>query len=547
MKPVKVLHQKLLIIGLILLSFGGSLWNGYSLDDELVTTMENAKVAKGIAGIYNIVSSSYQAGATGSENFEYRPVTLISFAIEKSLFGFSTVAGHFINLLLYAIVVLLVFSLSRKLIPEKHHHLILFITALFAIHPLHSEVVLSLKNREELLVALFGLLGFIKANKFANGHGYKDLLWFMLFIGLGMFTKLSIAVYVLLIPVSLWFLERCSLKKAALLLFTPVLFLTVLLNGVLWIFDISLDRSFDFVENPLFFSGFMERLPMMFLSFFTYLKLLVVPHPLLSYYGYNEIPIVSWSDYRVLAGGFISVLGLAGLIGSFKKNKTLGFGLLTLFIGLSAFLNFPFPAAGIIAERFTFIAVWGWAIIVVVGLDAVLTMVKTTKLFQPLLIAAAAAFLYLNIDRTTDWNTKESLITHDAAIGMDSFKLQSLLGDIHHEKLGKATIPELRQRHYKHALLAYQKASFIYEDSPELYNSIGLVFFKGNQFENALKMFDKAIELDPEVARYYFNQAVCLESLDKMDQAISVYRKSLKINSKFQPSLSRLKTLNANN
>ena len=86
------------------LFYGNSISNGFSLDDELVTTTDrkhHENVEKGIGGIKAIFSSNY--AIDGKQNYEYRPIVTLSYAIEWSLFSDHperASISHFINVLL---------------------------------------------------------------------------------------------------------------------------------------------------------------------------------------------------------------------------------------------------------------------------------------------------------------------------------------------------------------------------------------------------------------------------------------------------------------
>ena len=133
------------------LLYGGSLQNGYNLDDDYVC--ENHELVKqGIKGIPEIFASRYNN--SGGVMFGYRPVTIAIYAIEYQIFGESTAIGHFFNVIYYIIVCIILFFFLRKLLETKFSSTTLLIsivvTAIFMAHAIHSEVVLSLKNREEM-------------------------------------------------------------------------------------------------------------------------------------------------------------------------------------------------------------------------------------------------------------------------------------------------------------------------------------------------------------------------------------------------------------
>lgn len=91
----------------------------------------------------------------------YRPLTILSLALNKKIFGVGVAGFHLVNVVLHAAVCLL---LWRLLILWGMTPVASVISAiLFAIHPIHAEVVNVVVGRSELLVALFLLSAFVMA------------------------------------------------------------------------------------------------------------------------------------------------------------------------------------------------------------------------------------------------------------------------------------------------------------------------------------------------------------------------------------------------
>ena len=190
-----------LISVVCLVTFGNTILNNYNLDDNLVT-QNHRLTSKGIKAIPEIYRSPYYQDDMGY-SYGYRPTTLASFAIEHELFGESATVSHTINLVLYLITCLLIYFLIKRVFPEKAA-IALGTALLFTVHPIHTEVVASIKNRDELLSLFFMLLGimsFIMTRYKAKWH--KSLLFTVLgicVVGLSLSSKLSAAALILLIP-----------------------------------------------------------------------------------------------------------------------------------------------------------------------------------------------------------------------------------------------------------------------------------------------------------------------------------------------------------
>ncbi len=209
---------EIIIAGFCLLLYSNSLFNGYNMDDELVTR-NHRLTSKGISAIPEIFTSPYYKDEMGYA-YEYRPVVLASFAIEHSLFGDKPFVSHLINLLLYA---LLCVSLYKALLKISKQFTPLFsfaATLLFAAHTSHTEVVDSIKNRDEILGLIFCLLTIIVAFKSIQPGKKIWLLLLPLVFALALMNKITFLSFAVIIPF-------------ALLMFTEINFLSVITVSIL--------------------------------------------------------------------------------------------------------------------------------------------------------------------------------------------------------------------------------------------------------------------------------------------------------------------------
>ena len=189
------------------LLYANSIFNYYALDDNLVATTNSQQphrlTSKGIAAIPEIFTEPYYKDAQGYA-FDYRPIALATFAIEHSLFGNSPHVSHFFNVLLYALLCVLLLKVLEALFKNYNLLLALVATLLFAAHPVHTEVVASIKNRDEILALLFALIacwGLFKAVEF---NGIKKILYTMLGFAF-LFAILSKPTAIVLLPILILF------------------------------------------------------------------------------------------------------------------------------------------------------------------------------------------------------------------------------------------------------------------------------------------------------------------------------------------------------
>lgn len=153
--------------------------NQYAMDDELVTTVDknypHRLTSKGLSAIPQIFREPYYKDDQGYA-YDYRPVTLSVFALEHSLFGANPHISHFINVILYALLCGLLLYVLEKLFPETNPVIPFSVTLLYAAHPIHTEVVASIKNRDEIMALGFMLFSFWSVSKTTMLTGAKKIL-----------------------------------------------------------------------------------------------------------------------------------------------------------------------------------------------------------------------------------------------------------------------------------------------------------------------------------------------------------------------------------
>lgn len=71
--------------------------------DDYPTIYGNQITMKGFAGIPELMRTSYWFGLNGEEDWLYRPMSMVMFAVEWGLAPNTPALGHFINVLLYAL------------------------------------------------------------------------------------------------------------------------------------------------------------------------------------------------------------------------------------------------------------------------------------------------------------------------------------------------------------------------------------------------------------------------------------------------------------
>lgn len=180
--------------------------NSYNLDDELVTTTDPAYphrlTSKGFEGLTAIFTEPYYKDDQGYA-YDYRPVTLFTFWLENNLFSPSPALSHTINAILYGLLCSLLGIVLAALLANYSSLLWIIITVLFIIHPIHTEVVASIKNRDEILSVIFSLAALYYLSKAKAKQHYIPFLLSIGLMVLALLTKTTIIFFALLTPLVL--------------------------------------------------------------------------------------------------------------------------------------------------------------------------------------------------------------------------------------------------------------------------------------------------------------------------------------------------------
>ncbi len=545
----------LFIISFLL--YANTMWNGYNFDDNFVV-YDNLTIKKGISAIPEIFTTHYW---TEKDNtFGYRPIVRSTFAIEQSIWGNSPALSHLINILLYCFCVLLAFKLTRKIFPQIPLWILFSALVLYATHPTHTEVVNSLKNREDLLVFLFGLTTIFIFLKFQ--HTEK---WYWMPIGLIVFfftclTKENGITFAAIIPLVCYFstlnennTEKFFKKHFKLILSTVLLIVVSYIAIKLpnWILPAEQKILFYF-ENPLHeINNFSITLATGLYTLLYYFKMLLFPYPLLFYYGYNVVSIVSFSSPIV----YFSIIFLFGILlfvfKNFKKNTLFAFGIILFLISISVYSNILFPINGIVAERFIFIASLGF-FLALSGIIQQYTQKylvsspvyrKTKNRIIGIVVIVCVVFSIQTINRNTQWKSYKTLLNADIDNLKNSAKAQTSfatfsLNEIKEnaDKKNKVNSADLEK-----IISYYTRSIEIYPNYFTSMNNIGLIYLSFyNNSKTAIPWFEKALKVNPTYIEANFNLATCYMRLSDTLNAKKYFNQILIIDSTHIQTISEI-------
>lgn len=553
---ISINKYRWVIIILTFIIYGNSINNEYALDDNIVVE-GNKTVEEGLSGIPMIFKSRYSTDK--KQTYDYRPLVITTFAIEKQFFSkfpekqsikekakkdklTQANISHFVNVLLYGLLCIVLFNLLIKIMPEYHIVFPFLITIIFLIHPIHTEVVCSLKNRDEMLMLigmLFSLHFFIKFNELRS---LKYIFLGMLFALIALFSKSNGMALLALVPVFLFYVN--AKPKIIIISFLSIALMYLSFGQFQrMVLPANPIRIFEYFENPLMHEAWsIKRISASLYFSWFYLEMLIFPKNLSFYYGYNQIPIATWSYWQVWVSLIFYVsIGLYGLY-AFIKKQIIGLAII-IWIGLMMGVNNAiFLLPGIVADRFAFSFSLGFSIVLVWLLVRVFKVdvqqgLKKIKFSNGLLLVFLSICLIYSartLNRNPDWHDYLTLFEHDIEHLTESAKAHALISNTMYPLVAKETQQNpnsLNSNDVQKIIYHYKESIRIDSNYVTSINNLGSVYVNFlRDYESAINYCERAVELDSNYLEAHFNLAFSYQNIYNYEKSSYHYLKVIELN-----------------
>ena len=430
--PVK---QGIFLVVVVFALYGNTLTHDYALDDHIVITGNNF-TKKGFAGIKDIMTHDAFVGAYGEalelSGGRYRPLSIVTFAVENELFGSSPFVGHLGNIVLFAITGLLIFIFLMRVLPADNGNLIpLLVALLFIVHPIHTEVVANIKSRDEIMALLFLLLTLILS---LRSQPVVVLLVAPLVYFLALLSKENAITFLAIMPLT-WYLFQRKTPRAIIFGMLPYL---VVAGIYLWMraayAGMVGDRvTDDIMDDPYLNATLSEKYATITYTLGKYLSLLLFPHPLSSDYSFNQIPLMAWGNLKVIGSLLLAIAMVVLPIRKIKRQPLLALGILIFFASFSVVSNVFFNVGTSMAERFVYIPSLGVCLALVVLVYPYVHVVKEgrhalKKVMAIPLLAVLGLASYGTVERNKAWESNYTLYETDVATVPKSARIHLYYG-----------------------------------------------------------------------------------------------------------------------
>ncbi len=436
----------------------------------------------------------------------YNPLTILTFAIEKAIFGLNPMVFHLNNVLLHLVCVFLVYRIALLLNLSPMAAAI--VALLFGIHPMRVESVAWITERKDVLFGAFYLGAIYQYIRYLNtNRSNQKIFWsiIVLFI-LSLFSKIqAVALPLSFLAIDYWFKRPINWQ---LVVEKIPYFILSLLVGLLGVFLLSNEGSLEELATYTF----IDRLFIGGYSYLIYLVKFVYPYAMSPLYAYP-----SSLGVQFYVGTAVSLGLVGGLFYAFTKgHRVLVFAFAFFTVNVFFMLQIIGAGQGFLADRFTYIPYLGLFIGVAYGYEKSVAN-KSLATFLPIGMGAyLLVFAYTTWQQNKIWQNGETLWTD--AINYDE----------------RAITPWTNRADYYQAtkqldlaLKDYEKAVTIEPKKGTLYNSWGKTFFDLGQIPQAIEKYNIGINLPKPFGEIYINRGVAYAAQSKFSEALTDINKGL--------------------
>lgn len=535
------LHWAALLVAACLVVYANGLAGNFTYDDKAIVR-DNPRI-RTPRNLPQIFTTPYFGGPRGSGS-AYRPVLLLSFAMEWWVHGRQVVPFHVVNVLLHAAATLLLVSLLRKVgvAPPAACAAAL----LYAVHPIHVEAVTSLVGRGETLSAFFALAFLHCAVRLlrAPRDSAFVLAGAICLYALAVLTKESGAVVAgLALLLFLFAAEGDSgrrLRTACRRWLWLGVFSALTLGGVFTLRSSVLggplkarESGIFEVENPLAPLDVFPRAANACVILYRYLGRALFPLHLSADESAWSIRPVRAVSTLAIASVLILLAAVVAAQVRLLRGSVLALGFLFFCVAMLPTGNLLFPIGTVFAERIAYLPSAGVCLMLgaLVAGDTE-SFAQWSGRRRAALAALALFFSARAVVRNVVWWSDEALFTNAVSTSPRSAKAHYDLGYL------SADNGEFRR-----ALSEYKRAIEIYGRYWDAWAGKGRVERVLGRLPEAAKSYEKSVAINSSYENGYFGLGGVREALGDLQGAEDAYRAGLKGKSDSLPLAYRLALL----
>lgn len=440
----------------------------------------------------------------------WHPLTWLSHMLDCEIYGLQPGWHHLTNLLFHIGNALLLFILIKRMTGELGHAA--FVSALFALHPLHVESVAWIAQRKDVLSTFFWMLTMYNYVRYVERPNLVKYCLVILCFALGLMSKpMLVTLPLVLFLLDFWPLRRFQVQQSTFLwsgkqrasntLMTRFLSLTwekvplFILSAVSSTVTILAQKSGGALLS-LHDIPTHVRIGNALVSYLRYIVKMIWPHHLAFFYPHPNMLLPIWQ-----------VIG-AGL-----------FLLCISFIVIRVSFRYPYLAVG-----------WFWylgTLVPVVGLIQVGGQAAADRYTYVPLVGLFMLSSWGGAEIMKSWRYRRIALVTSAAILVVAFAICSWW----------------QVRHLSNSAVLFRHALEVTDHNYLAHNNLGVVLVDQKKYDEAIGHYSKALQIQPGYAEAHNNLGVALAYQGKIDEAISHISIALRIRPQYAAAYHNLRRL----
>lgn len=515
MKLLKVQYLNSLILFLISFSiYANSISNDLVWDDNVII-LQNISYKKTFSDFFFQIDSSSEFEWTPY----YRPLTYLSFAVERNIHNFNPYLMHLFNVILHGLNSILFYFLIKTVTCDKT---ISLVSALFfTVHPISAEAVNFLSGgRNTLLSAFFVLLTCLVHIKSAKKESIGLSVVAALFFFLGALSKETALMF---LPLVICY-EIIAKRPGRFVRIQPYIVFTIAYLILRYMAFKSLLVRIDWDLSLLkqFFNN-IYIIP-------RYLLTILLPN--LSSINYPLPQDLNIYLLPLLVAWIFILLTLFAIVKS-KNLLLIGALVWIVFFYIPTSGIFPLPSMPM-ADRYVYISMMGVWLCLGYGVRVI-----NDKINKPNFLRVPVALLLIALSVIT---VRNNPYWHDDFTLFSRYIEQYPEEAFGHYNLGvtyleKAKNVEAAEREFNIVLQ-------LNSTMPRLMTQLGHIAMIKKDFLSALSYYDKALLQMPYDDEALVNKAIVLDRLGMYEEALKGYKMILAFPLRSMPQSERPKILN---
>ncbi len=453
---------------------------------------------------------------------DYFPLTSSTLWIEWRLWELSGPGYHVTNIILHAFdSVLVMIVLQRLRIPGAW-----LAATLWAVHPVNAESVAWISERKNTLSMLFYLYAILAYLDFEDRPANKTR-WYVLALVLyfaALTSKTSVVTFPVVLLLIAWW-RRGEVAKNDLVRTAPFFGLSVLLGIVTLYFQYG--RAIG--SENIAIGGFFSRLAGAGMAVWFYLGKTLAPFNLIEIYPHWDIdPPEAWQ--------FLPGIGLVLIFFVLWKARD-GWGRAPLFalsyfvitLGpVLGFLKMSYMRLTLVADHFQYVPMIGILALLAAGFTLLYERAPSNA--RPALVGACVLVIgglsWMTWDRAGIHESEETLWRDTLEKNPDTWQGHNHLGAV-----------LFTQGNVAEAMKHFQRAVELKPDNPEVHNNVGLGWATMGHMDLAVPEYAEAVRIRPDNIPIRTNYANALAAVHRTDEALAQYQEAIKMSDGMDPKL----------